>query len=110
MTNTAEPAAEVVKRYKSLADIERGFRVLKSDIEIVPVYHRLPQRIRRHPFVQPHGAGFRHLQPQATAATLADAHRAVRIVGAGAWQRCLDLVRACRHGMARPPEFDTKVT
>jgi len=34
--------------YKSLADIERGFRVLKSEIEIGPVYHRLPDRIRAH--------------------------------------------------------------
>ena len=51
VTNTAEPAAEVVKRYKSLADIERGFRVLKSDIEIGPVYHRLPQRIRAHSLI-----------------------------------------------------------
>ena len=42
---------EVVKRYKSLADIERGFRVLKSEIEIAPVHHRLPQRIRAHAFV-----------------------------------------------------------
>ena len=40
--------AEVVSRYKALADIERGFRVLKSEIEIAPVYHRLPQRIRAH--------------------------------------------------------------
>jgi len=39
---------EVVQRYKALADIERGFRVLKSEIEIAPVYHRLPQRIRAH--------------------------------------------------------------
>ncbi len=39
---------EVVERYKSLADIERGFRVLKSEIEIAPVYHRLPGRIRAH--------------------------------------------------------------
>ena len=38
-------------RYKSLADIERGFRVLKSDIEIGPVYHRLPKRIRSHALV-----------------------------------------------------------
>jgi transposase len=38
----------VVERYKSLADIERGFRVLKSEIEIGPVYHRLPQRIKAH--------------------------------------------------------------
>jgi Transposase DDE domain len=39
---------EVVQRYKSLADIERGFRVLKSEIQIGPIYHRLPQRIRAH--------------------------------------------------------------
>ena len=51
VTNTNTPAAEVVQRYKSLADIERGFRVLKSDIEIGPVYHRLPQRIRSHALV-----------------------------------------------------------
>ena len=40
--------ADVVQRYKSLADIERGFRVLKSEIEIGPVYHRLPDRIKAH--------------------------------------------------------------
>lgn len=39
-------AADAVARYKALADIERGFRVLKSDIEIAPVHHRLPDRIR----------------------------------------------------------------
>lgn len=39
---------DVVARYKSLADIERGFKVLKSEIEIGPVYHRLPERIRAH--------------------------------------------------------------
>jgi transposase len=39
---------EVVGRYKALADIERGFRVLKSEIEIAPVFHRLPERIRAH--------------------------------------------------------------
>ena len=51
VTNTKATAAEVVQRYKSLADIERGFRVLKSDIEIGPVYHRLPQRIRAHALI-----------------------------------------------------------
>lgn len=51
VTNTRAAAAEVVQRYKSLADIERGFRVLKSDIEIGPVYHRLPQRIRAHALI-----------------------------------------------------------
>lgn len=45
---TGLTSAQVVERYKSIADIERGFRVLKSEIEIGPVYHRLPDRIRTH--------------------------------------------------------------
>ena len=49
VTNVADlTPVEVVQRYKALADIERGFRVLKSEIEIAPVYHRLPERIRAH--------------------------------------------------------------
>ena len=49
VTNVADlNPAEIVQRYKALADIERGFRVLKSEIEIAPVYHRLPERIRAH--------------------------------------------------------------
>lgn len=49
VTNTPDLRPdEVLRRYKSLADIERGFRVLKSEIEIGPVYHRLPARIRAH--------------------------------------------------------------
>ena len=43
--------AEIVSRYKALADIERGFRVLKSEIEIAPVFHRLPERIRAHALI-----------------------------------------------------------
>lgn len=39
---------QIVQRYKALADIERGFRVLKSEIEIAPVFHRLPERIKAH--------------------------------------------------------------
>jgi hypothetical protein len=31
--------------------IKRGFRVLKSDIEIGPVHHRLPARIRAHAII-----------------------------------------------------------
>jgi transposase len=49
VTNVADLSArEVVSRYKSLADIERGFKVLKSEIEIAPVFHRLPERIKAH--------------------------------------------------------------
>lgn len=49
VTNAADLSpSEVVARYKSLADIERGFRVLKSETEIGPIHHRLPDRIRAH--------------------------------------------------------------
>ena len=51
VTNTDFTPEEVVRRYKALADIERGFRVLKSDIEIAPVHHRLPERIRAHALI-----------------------------------------------------------
>jgi len=44
-------SVDAVARYKALADIERGFRVLKSDIEIAPVHHRLPDRIRAHALI-----------------------------------------------------------
>jgi hypothetical protein len=42
---------DAVAHYKGLADIERGFRVLKSDIEIAPVHHRLPDRISAHAMI-----------------------------------------------------------
>ena len=42
-------ALEVLRRYKSLADIERGFKILKS--EIAPMFHRLPDRIRAHALI-----------------------------------------------------------
>lgn len=49
VTNTPDQTPdEIVKRYKSLADIERGFKVLKSELELGPVFHRLPERIRAH--------------------------------------------------------------
>ena len=49
VTNTPDLSPQgVVDRYKSLVDIERGFRVLKSEIEIGPVFHRLPERIKAH--------------------------------------------------------------
>ena len=52
LTNTPDlTPAETVTHYKALADIERGFRVLKSDIEIAPVHHSLPDRIRAHALI-----------------------------------------------------------
>lgn len=52
VTNVADhDARSLVARYHALADIERGFRVLKSEIEIGPIYHRLPKRIRAHAMI-----------------------------------------------------------
>ena len=49
VTNTPDLTTQgVVDRDKSLADIERGFRVLKSEIEMGPVFHRVPERIKAH--------------------------------------------------------------
>lgn len=49
LTNLKDTAPElVIEHYKQLADIERGFRVLKNEIDIAPIYHRLPERIRAH--------------------------------------------------------------
>ena len=50
-STTPAVTATLVSRYKALADIERGFRVLKSEIEIAPVYHRLPNRIQAHALI-----------------------------------------------------------
>jgi len=39
---------DIVLGYKQLHDIERGFRTLKSELELRPVYHRKNDRIRAH--------------------------------------------------------------
>lgn len=51
LAKDAFPAAAIIERYKSLADIERGFRVLKSELLIAPVHHRLETRIRAHALI-----------------------------------------------------------
>jgi transposase len=40
--------SDIVLGYKQLHDIERGFRSLKSELELRPVYHRKSDRIRSH--------------------------------------------------------------
>lgn len=44
-------AEEIVKRYKELAEIERGWRTLKSSLLLRPVYHWTERRIRAHIFI-----------------------------------------------------------
>jgi len=45
-------AAEVVRSYKSLSDVERAFRCLKTvDLQVRPIHHRLADRVRSHIFL-----------------------------------------------------------
>jgi transposase len=42
---------QAVEAYKELSDVERSFRELKDLIEMRPIYHQQPKRVRAHIFV-----------------------------------------------------------
>ena len=45
-------AAEAVRSYKQLSQVERAFRTLKTvDLEVRPIHHRLEDRVRAHIFL-----------------------------------------------------------
>jgi hypothetical protein len=46
----AEP--DVAARYKNLADVERFFRTLNSELDVRPIRHRLADRVRAHMLVR----------------------------------------------------------
>ena len=46
VTNTNLPEGKVVSAYKEQWQIERSFRTIKSFLEMRPVYHRKPERIK----------------------------------------------------------------
>jgi transposase len=43
---------DVVLRYKDLADVERFFRTLNSELDVRPIRHRLADRVRAHMFLR----------------------------------------------------------
>src|SRR6516165_8421109 len=54
-TSLPEPSLgrdDVVARYKSLADVERFFRTLNSELDVRPIRHRLAERVRAHMFLR----------------------------------------------------------
>lgn len=51
LTNTEYSSKECALYYKSLSQIEQGFRALKSEIETGPIYHWTTRRIRGHVFI-----------------------------------------------------------
>jgi len=42
---------EVVESYRSLWQIEQGFKQLKSELKLGPIYHYTDKRIRAHVFI-----------------------------------------------------------
>jgi transposase len=48
LTNTDMKAREVIAAYGNLWQIEKAFRISKTDIRIRPIYHRIPERIQTH--------------------------------------------------------------
>lgn len=48
VTNTKLSNDDVIENYKSLWNIERAFRMSKTDLRIRPIYHRLRNRIEAH--------------------------------------------------------------
>jgi len=54
-TSLPEPALQrddVVGRYKDLADVERFFRTLNTELDVRPIRHRLADRVRAHMFLR----------------------------------------------------------
>ena len=48
LTNSKLKATEVIENYKHLWQIEKAFRMSKTDLRIRPIYHRLADRIEAH--------------------------------------------------------------
>ncbi|HZO49910.1 MAG TPA: IS1634 family transposase [Gaiellaceae bacterium] len=44
-------AADVVRAYKQLKEVERAFRTLKGPLKLRPIHHRLEERVRAHVFL-----------------------------------------------------------
>jgi transposase len=57
VVRTSVPAAQMdapqcVRNYKSLANVERAFRSIKTiDLKVRPIHHRTPDRVRAHIFL-----------------------------------------------------------
>ena len=48
ITNSTLENDEIIENYKDLWQIEKAFRIAKSDLEIRPIYHRTQRRIEAH--------------------------------------------------------------
>lgn len=87
-TAGAMDAAEAVRVYKSLANVEKIFKTLKSrDLHIRPIYHHTEERTRSHVFLCMLAG---HLRAALTPLTFTDEDRPVPEEPVAAVTRCAD--------------------
>jgi transposase len=48
ITNSGLQKDEIIENYRHLWQIEKAFRISKTELKIRPIYHRLPRRIEAH--------------------------------------------------------------
>lgn len=48
ITNSTMDKEQIIENYKHLWQIEKAFRIAKTDLKIRPVFHRIPRRIEAH--------------------------------------------------------------
>ena len=48
VTNTHLPRKKVIGNYSQLWQVEKAFRISKTDLRIRPIYHRIKERIEAH--------------------------------------------------------------
>jgi len=48
VTNAHKPRKDVIKNYSQLWQVEKAFRISKTDLRIRPIYHRIKERIEAH--------------------------------------------------------------
>ena len=48
MTNTRIEREKVIANYQQLWQVEKAFRISKTDLRIRPIYHRIKERIESH--------------------------------------------------------------
>ncbi len=48
VTNSTLKTNEILENYNQLWQIEKAFRIAKTDLKVRPIYHRLPKRIEAH--------------------------------------------------------------
>jgi len=48
VTNTSLTRIKIIENYSQLWQVEKAFRISKTDLRIRPIYHRLKNRIEAH--------------------------------------------------------------